>query len=226
MPSMCRGDALGLVGVLRELDAAALAAAAGVDLRLDDDDAAAEPARDLAGLGGGERDFAARHGHAVAREDGLGLILVDFHGCSGPDGRRTHRLAGCRRNCACGSARRRGTPRESQTATDSVNIIGRNRGAESRAAAAAQAAGVAARRGSRHTIRDRLVPSPARPLPPSAGGCRYAARSRPPALADAVHPGVASACHRVRPSASIRGRWPVAAARGSALWRSRSCPTD
>ena len=44
-------DALGLVGVLGELHAAALAAAAGVNLRLDDDGAAAEPLGDLAGLG-------------------------------------------------------------------------------------------------------------------------------------------------------------------------------
>ena len=79
MPSISRGELLGLVGRLGELDAAALAAAAGVDLRLDDDDAAAEPRGDLAGLGGVERDLAARHGHAVAREDRFGLILVDFH---------------------------------------------------------------------------------------------------------------------------------------------------
>ena len=42
MPSISLRERLGLVGRLRELDAAALAAAAGVDLRLDDDDAAAE----------------------------------------------------------------------------------------------------------------------------------------------------------------------------------------
>ena len=44
-------ELLGLVGRLRQLDAAALAAAAGVDLRLDDDDAAAETPGDLAGFG-------------------------------------------------------------------------------------------------------------------------------------------------------------------------------
>ena len=71
-------------GDLRQLDAAALAAAAGVDLRLDDDDAAAEAAGDLAGFGGVEGDFAARHRHAVPREDGFGLILVDFHGVQTP----------------------------------------------------------------------------------------------------------------------------------------------
>ena len=43
MPSIFARALLGLVGRLDDLDAAALAAAAGVDLRLDDDDAAAEP---------------------------------------------------------------------------------------------------------------------------------------------------------------------------------------
>ena len=43
------GELLGLVGRFRQLDAAALAAAAGMDLRLHDDDAAAEPLGD--GLG-------------------------------------------------------------------------------------------------------------------------------------------------------------------------------
>ena len=62
-----------------QLDAAALSAAARVDLRLDDHDAAAQTAGDVAGFGGVERDLAARHGHAVARENGFGLVLVDFH---------------------------------------------------------------------------------------------------------------------------------------------------
>ncbi len=73
------GDALGLVGRSRELHAAALAAAAGVNLRLDDDELAAEAACDLARLGAVERNFTARHGDAVARKDGFGLVLVDFH---------------------------------------------------------------------------------------------------------------------------------------------------
>ena len=68
----------GLLRVLRELDAAALAAAAGVDLRLHDG-AAAEPLGDLARLGRVVGDLAARHGDAVAREDRLGLVLVDLH---------------------------------------------------------------------------------------------------------------------------------------------------
>ena len=84
-------ELLGFVGRLRELDAAALAAAAGVNLRLDDDDGAAEAPGDVAGFGGVEGDFAARHGHAVPRKDRFRLILVDFH-----DGRKLLMLT-----CAC-----------------------------------------------------------------------------------------------------------------------------
>ena len=92
MPIMSRGELLGFVGRLGELDAAALAAAAGVNLRLDDDDGAAEAPGDLAGFGGVEGDFAARHGHAVPREDGFGLILVNFHdGEETPDASRRTR---------------------------------------------------------------------------------------------------------------------------------------
>ena len=72
-------DRLGFVGRLGELDAAALSAAAGVNLRLDDDDMSAETTGDLARFGSVERDFTARHRHTVAREYGFGLILVDFH---------------------------------------------------------------------------------------------------------------------------------------------------
>ena len=62
------GDALGLVGVLGQLDAAALAAAAGVNLRLDDDRAAAEALGDLGGLGRREGDLArGARGHRGAR---------------------------------------------------------------------------------------------------------------------------------------------------------------
>ena len=62
-------EPLGFVGRLGQLDAAALAAAAGMDLRLDDDDAAAEPLGDGLGIMSGEGDFAARNGHAESRED-------------------------------------------------------------------------------------------------------------------------------------------------------------
>ena len=44
------GELFGLVGRLGELDAAAFAAPAGMDLRLDDGDVAAETPRDLAGF--------------------------------------------------------------------------------------------------------------------------------------------------------------------------------
>ena len=73
-------DPARLVRALGELDAAALAPAAGMNLRLDDDRAAAEPAGDLAGFVRRERDFTARHGHAVPVQDGLGLVFVNFHG--------------------------------------------------------------------------------------------------------------------------------------------------
>ena len=71
-------DLLGLFRGLHDLDAAALAAAAGVDLRLDHD-GRSETARDGGRVGGREHDFPSRHGHAVFRKDGLGLVLVDFH---------------------------------------------------------------------------------------------------------------------------------------------------
>ncbi len=70
---------LGRVRPLHDLDAAALAAAAGVDLGLDDDRAATQPDRGRLGVSGIEYDFALRHRHAVRREDRLGLIFVDFH---------------------------------------------------------------------------------------------------------------------------------------------------
>src|SRR6185295_14605315 len=60
--------------------APALAAAAGVNLRFDDDRAAAEAARDLARFGGRECHLSARHRNAVTRENRLGLVFVDSHG--------------------------------------------------------------------------------------------------------------------------------------------------
>ena len=62
-----------------QLDAAALAAAAGVNLRLDDDHTAAKAVRDIARVGGGRGHFPARDWHTVAFEDGFGLVLVNFH---------------------------------------------------------------------------------------------------------------------------------------------------
>ena len=71
-------------GVAAELDAAAFAAAAGVDLRLDDD-RHAQLLGDLAGLLGRGGDAAARHGHAVVGEELLRLVLVDLHGAPSED---------------------------------------------------------------------------------------------------------------------------------------------
>ncbi len=68
-----------LVRALRELDAAALAAAAGVDLRLDDG-APAELLRDASRFLGRVRDAAAGRGDAEPAEDFLGLVFVYFHG--------------------------------------------------------------------------------------------------------------------------------------------------
>ena len=76
-------ERLGFVPRLGELHAAALAAAARVDLRLDDDQAAAKAAGDLARFDRRERHFPARHGNAVTREDRFGLVLVNSH-LSGP----------------------------------------------------------------------------------------------------------------------------------------------
>ena len=79
MPSILPASVARLGRALGDLDAAALAAAAGVNLRLDDDGAAAEPLGDGARVIGGERDLAARHRHAVTRKNRLALILVNLH---------------------------------------------------------------------------------------------------------------------------------------------------
>jgi hypothetical protein len=50
-----------------------------VYLRFDDNGAAAETIGYGPRFIGGERDLAARHGHAVTRKNGLGLVLVDLH---------------------------------------------------------------------------------------------------------------------------------------------------
>ena len=67
-PEHLLGQLLGLVGRFRELDAAALAAPAGMNLRLDDSDAAAKTPGNLAGFLRRERYFAARNGHTEARQ--------------------------------------------------------------------------------------------------------------------------------------------------------------
>jgi hypothetical protein len=73
------GELLHLVDRPGELDAAALAAAAGMDLRLDDPDRAAQFARRTLGLGGGVGHLALQHGHAVLGQELLGLVFVDVH---------------------------------------------------------------------------------------------------------------------------------------------------
>src|SRR6185295_4123694 len=63
-----------------ELDAAALAAAAGVDLGLDHPDLAAQFISRLDGFLDGKTRHAARRGDAVLAQHFLGLILVNLHG--------------------------------------------------------------------------------------------------------------------------------------------------
>ena len=74
------GQLLQVVHRARELDAAALAAAAGVDLGLDDPDAAAEFLSGFHRLLHRERGVAARHGHAELAQEFLALVFVDLHG--------------------------------------------------------------------------------------------------------------------------------------------------
>ena len=74
-----RGELVDLLERLRHLDAAALAAAAGVNLRLDDPDLAAELARRRIRLGDRKAGHAARRRHAVLAQDLLALILVNVH---------------------------------------------------------------------------------------------------------------------------------------------------
>ena len=75
-------DLLGLVArvvrVLGELDPAGLAAAAGEDLRLDDD-LAADLLRGRARLVGRRRESPLRHGDPEALEELLALVLVEVH---------------------------------------------------------------------------------------------------------------------------------------------------
>ena len=71
----CRDVADGL----DDLDAAGLAAAARVHLRLDHPEAAAEAARGVRGLFGRRGDEAGRHRDAVTGEELLGLVFVQVH---------------------------------------------------------------------------------------------------------------------------------------------------
>src|SRR5581483_3784185 len=84
-----RRDGAGFLRGPGDLDAAALAASASVDLRLHHDAARAGTEQVLGGglgflAGGGH--VATRHGDSVARQQVLGLVFVDFHAL----------IAGCR----------------------------------------------------------------------------------------------------------------------------------
>ena len=67
-----------LLGRVRELDPARLAAAAHQDLRLDDH-RAADARGDVARLLGARRHLPRQHRQPVAREQLLGLVLVEVH---------------------------------------------------------------------------------------------------------------------------------------------------
>jgi hypothetical protein len=72
------GTRPGVLGVVGELDAAGLAAATGLHLRLDDDggaDLAGDRLRLLGGLG----DAAGEHGDTVRGQQVTGLVLEEIH---------------------------------------------------------------------------------------------------------------------------------------------------
>ena len=73
------GQLLHLIKRTRQLDAAALAASAGMDLRLHHPDRAAELLRRLDSLVHGESGIAARHGHARLAQEFLALVFMDLH---------------------------------------------------------------------------------------------------------------------------------------------------
>ena len=81
------GRCLGRLGRLDDLDAAGLTAPAGVNLGFDDDDARAQAAGNFVDFLGGKRHLATRYGHTIPGEDGLGLILVNFHDGNWDSGR-------------------------------------------------------------------------------------------------------------------------------------------
>ena len=73
------GLALDVVDGFHDLDAAGLAAAAGMDLRLHDPYRTAELARGLAGFSDGKGRQPARHRHTELRQQSFRLVLVDVH---------------------------------------------------------------------------------------------------------------------------------------------------
>ena len=95
MPRIAFGVGLGLVGVVRELDAAGLAAAADLDLGLDHD-GEAELLGSLARLLRRGRMATLRHGHAVLGEELLALVFEQVHVSFRPPAGRGKRLGGPR----------------------------------------------------------------------------------------------------------------------------------
>ena len=77
-PEDVLGARLGVLGVVGELDAAGLAAAAHLHLRLDDD-GRGDLARDRLRLLGRLGDAAGEHGHAVRGQQVTGLVLEEIH---------------------------------------------------------------------------------------------------------------------------------------------------
>ena len=78
MPRICTAADSAAVGTVDDLDAAALAAPAGMDLRLHHH-TAPEPARNIARLLRRLRDLPPRHGHTKGPQHLLGLKLMDLH---------------------------------------------------------------------------------------------------------------------------------------------------
>ena len=116
-----------VVDGLDHLDAAGLAAAAGVDLRLHHPDRAAELLRGLHRLVDAERRDAPRHRHAETSQHRLGLVLVDVHGV-GSLAPRTRRVAGPRASLTSGVPDRsaRQSMRAQRSGTGSIQLFPRS----------------------------------------------------------------------------------------------------
>ena len=80
MPSMRSASFFDILDGFDHFDAAALAAAAGMDLRLHHPDRAGQAFRRLDRFFDREGGLAVGHGRAKAAQDFLGLIFMDVHG--------------------------------------------------------------------------------------------------------------------------------------------------
>ena len=126
------GQLAHLLDRARQLDATALAAAAGVDLRLDHPGRSAKGARGRLGLVGGIGDLARQHGDSVVLEQRLGLVFVNVHarlarrsGVPG-DGPSRRGGAGCYSWTAAHSSRTAWTDRSNaarSSASSSISTI-------------------------------------------------------------------------------------------------------